>query len=306
MSQQPKAESEDKTPASEIVVDAETLEKAQELEKKAVDRNTYRASKRDLIMMEEGNRSEIILQKCAGDGNWFEMADNSALLYYYHVGRRIKIKNILFRDDNDSFFEQYKIGKIAARGIGAIRKRVIQAGLYAREYRMNTKWVIVLNKTFTDEQVRALYKKEVKRRMDLNKTVEIAHADPIFYRNLSELIKKFHRICSSKLDKLSSQTNGARIVSLADDMMSLYLHSTDLNEDMLDARIEDWKSIRSKAYHLKYEIQILDIAGLWSAELCLNAFESAEFLIRGASDNLGKLLQKKNAESIAKLKENKK
>ena len=119
-----------------------------------------------------------------------------------------------------------------------------------------------------------------QRRVKLGKTLDVAHSDPLFYRNLVELLKRFHVICSSKMTKLDSQTNGARIVTLADGIMADYLHSTDLDEGNWDERIEDWKKIRSKLYRLKYEVQIVEIAKIWTMETCLQIFEKVIELVR--------------------------
>lgn len=270
------------------------------LEGVVLDRNEYRALKRDLIGIETENVGEIILQKCSGKGEWFEMADHSALLYYYYVCQVLKIKNVRFEDDYDSFYEQYKIGRIRTRSADTVRERIKKAEIYSSEHVLNNRLVFVLKRPLNRDKMKALEKKEVKRRINLNKTVEVAHSDPLFYRNLSELLKRFHRICSNKLDKLSSQTNGARIVTLADGMMADYLHSTDLPETNRKERIEDWKTIRHKVYLLKYEIQILEIAGLWSMEVCLQVFEKVMELKKSAEVNLAKALkEEKSNEKIA-------
>lgn len=88
-----------------VEIDNETLDKARELEKREFDRKTYRVLKRDLIGVEEENTGEIIMQKCAGKGDWFEIADNSALIYYYYVCQVLKVKNLRFEDDYNSFYE---------------------------------------------------------------------------------------------------------------------------------------------------------------------------------------------------------
>lgn len=272
---------------------------AKTLENKVLERKEYRALKRDLIGIEEENVSEIILQKCAGKGDWFEIAEHSALIYYYYVCQVLKVKNVRFEDDYDSFYEQYKIGRIRTRGISTVRERLTTVDLYGGEHIINNRAVFVLKKPLTKDKLKQLKQKETKRRINLNRTVEVVHSDPLFYRNLSEVMKRFHKICSSKLDKISSQTNGARIVALTDGIMADYLHSTDLAAKDLDRRIEDWKKIRSKLYRLKYEIQIIEIAGLWSMEVCLGGFETTEELKRLADANLAKAIREKDRDEKA-------
>ena len=68
-----------------------------------------------MISIEEENYGEVILQKCSGKGDWFEIADHSALIYYYYVIQVLKIKNIRFEDDYDSYYEQHRIGRIGQK-----------------------------------------------------------------------------------------------------------------------------------------------------------------------------------------------
>lgn len=164
------------------------INKAKELGSMALERNTYRSLKRDLIGIEEENVGEVILQKCSGRGDWFEIADHSALIYYYYVIQVLKIKNVRFEADYDSFFEQYKIGRIRVRGVDRVRERMEKVGLYGGEHVINNRVVFVLKKSLTKDKLRILEKREAKRRLNLNKTVEIAHSDPLFYRNLAEMM----------------------------------------------------------------------------------------------------------------------
>ena len=272
-----------------IEIDKKTRAKA--VETTALDRNTYRALKRDLIGIEEENLGEIILQKCSGEGDWFEIADHSALIYYYLVCQPLKVKNIRFEADYDSFFEQYKIGRIRTRGSDGVRKRLKTVGQYGGEHVVHGRVVFVLKKSLPKDKMRIFEKRESERRLTLNKTVEIAHADPLFYRNLSAMMQHLHQTCGSKLDKLTSQTNGARIITVIDKMMATYLHMTDLPADHLEARKADWTEIRKSVYDLKHEIQIIDIIQKWSPEICVRLFEQNEELLSLANKNLIKVIQ---------------
>ena len=248
---------------------SEQEEAVKDLERLKLERNVYRALKRDLIGMEQENLSEIVMLKCSGEGDWFEMADHSALIYYYMVCQPLKLKNIRFEADYDSYFEQYKIGRIRTRGTDVVRNRLKQAEMYDGEYVTTGRIFFKLKKALGKDKISMLEKREAKRRMNLNKTVEIKHADPLFYRNLAAMLHKLHIDCSSKLDKLTSQTNGARIVALVDKIMATYLHSTDVPEENLEIRENDWREIRKDIYQMKYEIQILDIAGKWAPDQCI-------------------------------------
>lgn len=264
---------------------------AMELEKMSLDRKTYRALKRDLIGAEEENFGEIVMLKCSGNGDWFEVAEHSALMYYYLICQPLKVKNLNFENDYDSFFEQFRIGRIRTRGTATVRSRIQQAGYYSNEFVMTGKLIFVLKKPISRDKMESLKKREAKRRLDLNKTIEIKHADPLFYRNLAEMIHWLHINCSSKMEKLNSQTNGARMVTLADGIMAKYLHSTDLPDGSKEGRKEDWIQIRKMVYKLKYEVQIVDIAKIWTPEVCVKLFEQVGELLRLANANLSKMLK---------------
>lgn len=80
-------------------------------------------------------------------------------------------------------------------------------------------------------------------------------------------------------------------MTLADGIMATYLHSTDLLEDKVVERKEDWVTIRRNLYQLKYEIQIIDIAKLWSPEVCLKKFEQNDELLKLANANLARIIE---------------
>lgn len=269
------------------------IEAAKKLTEEGLDRNAYRAAKRELIGLEEENTGEIMLQKCAGEGDWFEVADNSALIYYYYVCQVLKIKGIRFEDDYDSFYEQYRIGRIRVRGADTMRNRLQKVGLYDGEHIVHGRIVFPLLKPLTKERMKILREKEAKRRLKLNQTIAVEQLDPLFYRDLSMLLKTLHHNCSSKMNKATSQTNGERIMTLVDGVMETYLHMADLPKSRQDEVIEDWKEMRHKLYHLKYEIQILEIARIWSLETCLRAFEAVIQLKKLAEKNLMKALKEK-------------
>ena len=270
-------------------------EAALELEKASLDRNTYRALKRDLIGAEEENFGEIVMLKCSGDGDWFEIAEHSALMYYYLICQPLKVKRINFESDYDSFFEQYRIGRIRTRGTSTVRERIRQAGYYSGEFVMTGRMIFALKKPISKDKMNIFKKRESKRRLNLNKTIEVEHSDPLFYRNLTEVIRWLHINCSSKMEKLNSQTNGVRMVNLADGIMAKYLHSTDLPDGNIDGRKEDWTEIRKMVYKLKYEIQIVDIAGIWGPDICVKLFEQVGELLRLANMNLSNMLKGQDA-----------
>ena len=110
--------------------------------------------------------------KCSGNGDWFEVADHSALMYYYLICQPLKVKNLNFENDYDSFFEQFRIGRIRTRGTATVRSRIQQAGYYSNEFVMNGKLIFVLKKPISRDKMESLKKREAKRRLDLNKTID--------------------------------------------------------------------------------------------------------------------------------------
>ena len=227
----------------------------------------YRSLKSKTIEYDSKNHDYVIVIPCDGDKGWCELADTSALIYKYAVCESLGVK-VAIHDDNDGYFLQYRLGMVRTRGYDTIRKRVKKAGLYASEKISGKALFLKLNKKFTEAEIDEFEKRELEYRAGINSIVKVDFIDPLVYVKMVTLGSRLHKICLSRMDKLSSVTIGKRIVEIIDDMLRIYYDMVgDLDE------MEGWKKLDKKCNELLTEIQIVASIGLWNRERCASVGE---------------------------------
>ena len=89
------------------------------MSQKIVTSKEFRRNKRRLITMERDNYDRIIMLPRAGekgvDKNWYEIAEHSALIYYYEVCEPLG-ESVNFTNDVDSYYDRYEIGLVCMNG----------------------------------------------------------------------------------------------------------------------------------------------------------------------------------------------
>ena len=247
----------------------------------------YRNIKRKLKELEQKNCQKIIAIPCSGDQGWYEIAENSALIYYYEVCQKLDTKN-KFLADTHSYYDQYEIGFMRSKGIDVVRERLKKAGLYLSESKTNEIYTFNLNTKFSHQKLAALRKREHGRRLDNLTSVQANNLDPELHHLLSTSAIRLHRICGSRLDKLSSQLNGVKIVTLIDGLLIQYHQTTMLSKHHVKRIQEQLENMRKDIYQLILEVKVLGEAKLWNLELCASVSEP----LFGARDHIESHLKK--------------
>ena len=227
----------------------------------------YRDIKRNLQALEQTNYDSIIIIPCSGDSGWHEIAEHSALFYYYEVCQKLNLKNNFFADVT-SFYDQYEIGYMRTLSPDSIKTNLKRAGLYQSEETKSYYTIVKLTKSFTKGEIAELKSREHARRLQ-NLTVEGAiNLDPELHQILVSLARRLHKLCNNKLDKLSTITRGAEIVNLADHVLLEYHQIT------AGARaLENLISMRKELYHLIFLIKVMGDVKLWDLEICVSVTE---------------------------------
>ena len=247
----------------------------------------YRATKRKLKELEKKNCQKIIAIPCSGDQGWYEIAERSALIYYYEVCQKLDTKN-KFLADNHSYYDQYEIGYMRSKGVDIIRERIKQAGLYLSESETNNIYTFNLNAKFSNQKLATLKKREHGRRLNNLTPIQANNLDPELHHLLSTSATRLHRICGSRLDKLSSRINGTKIINLIDSLLIKYHQTTMLSKHHCKRIRSQLESMRKDIYQLILEVKILGEAKLWDLELCASISES----LYGARDRIETHLRK--------------
>ena len=251
----------------------------------------YRNLKRKLKELEQKNCQKIIAIPCSGDQGWYEIAEHSALIYYYEVCQKLDAKN-KFLADTRSYYDQYEIGYMRSKGVDVIRERIKQAGLYLSEAETNHIYTFNLNAKFSHQKLAALKKREHSRRLDNLTPIQANNLDPELHHLLTTSSARLHRICGSRLDKLSSQVNGARIVVLIDNLLIQYHQTTMLSKHHRKRIQSQLESMRHDIYSLIFEVKILGEAKLWNLELCASVSETLYEIRNRVESHLKKVISK--------------
>ena len=226
--------------------------------KKIITSREFHAGKRRLITIEQQNYHQIILLSRAGekteDKNWYEIADHSALIYYYEVCRPLH-ETVNFSSDTDSYYEKYQTGLICMNGLKRIKLLIKKSGLYQNEKQNGIFHIFNLNQTFTESHLRDLIEREQSRRRNNNQIIPISFSDPELYIRLRNIAENLHRICNSHFDKLSSFTTGQRLVILSDHILNNYQILSQIKNSYPHHKLKLWRIIYQDTRKLSFEIQ---------------------------------------------------
>lgn len=242
-----------------------------------VSRHEYERLKIRAIKFENKNDKFVLVLPCNGDSGWHELCENSALIYKYLVCMPLG-RPATLADDFDSHYVQYSIGRVRTRGTDTVRKRLRQAGLYADETEKDGCVIFELNRRIGKEEMDKLRDEEMQRQSALNSVVKVKDSDPVLHQKMVEVATRLHRICFRRLDKLSSATNGARMVERADEMLRIYYRMGSEASDAVE-RAESWRQMLAAARQLLVELQIVAGLKLWTREDCVRIAEQVEVLI---------------------------
>ena len=186
-----------------------------------IERKEYDKLKRRAIKFETNNRQYILVVPCDGEMGWCEMSEHSALIYKYMVCLPLGVP-VTMTDDYDSFYIQYDIGRIRTRGFDVVRKKIKKAGLYKDEQLKDKCMVFRLKNRLSEKELEKLEQEENARQLAVNSIVKVTFVDPALHQKLIEVATRLHRVCYRRMDKLSSATNGERMVKLIDETIRIY------------------------------------------------------------------------------------
>ncbi len=227
----------------------------------------YRQYKLKLRNLERVNCDTVMMIPCAGSKNWHELAEHSALIYYYEVCSKLRRK-IKFYADTLSLYDQYKIGYIRSLGVETIRENLKKVELYKSESKEGDLIVFQLKTRFSRKRFQEMYEMEMARRQENLAPEPTGLLSPKLYQILVQLSRHLHSLCNQHLDKLSSQTNGADIIRLIDGTLELYYQVAMMSVKPVPKIIEKYTEMRKAIYALMVKIRVLGEISLWDPELC--------------------------------------
>lgn len=252
----------------------------------------YHKLKLSLKKLEEHNYNHIYIIPCNGSKGWLELAEHSALFFYYEVCKKLHLNN-KFMDDSSSFYNQYEIGYMRTLSSDAIVRSLQRAKLFKSIEREGYFIIITLNKTFTVREVEELKATEEKRRLDNLTVVDAVNLNPRLHQALVKLCTRLHRVCNHRLDALATRTNGAALVALADDTLATYHQITMMKNVDKSKIIEKLTHMRTNIYNLIVQVKVIGDAKLLDLTICASLAESVIVIRDLIEQNLKELANAK-------------
>ena len=238
-----------------------------------IERKEYDKLKRRAIKFESKNNRYILVIPCDGEMGWCEMSEHSALIYKYMVCLPLGVP-VTMTDDYDSFYIQYDIGRIRTRGFDVVRNRLKKVGLYKDEQLKDKCMIFELKSILTEKELEKIKNEESARQLAVNSIVKVDFIDPALYQKLIEVATRLHRVCYRRMDKLSSATNGERMVRLMDETIRIYYKMAEYGKNRPEDLLPYWREMRQMLHKLLIELQIVAGLKLWSRENCVKIGES--------------------------------
>ena len=261
---------------------------------KSISIKEYRNNKRRLKKKEAVNFDSIILTPCSGNQNWHEIAEHSALFYYYEICPKLRLTPKFFADIT-SCYDPYDLGYIRTVGVDTIRNNLKKANLFASERKEGDFIIFKLNTTYTEERVAELIQAEEKRRYGNLVASPTGPLDPILHQSIVNTSTRLHRVCNSRLDKLSSSVNGAEIIQLSDQLLIGYHQITMFPKIKPDKIVDVLTKMRGDIYSLIIRVQVLGETKLWDLETCVSISEPLYQIRDLIEKDLKKAMRKVNS-----------
>lgn len=264
----------------------------------SVTRKEAREFKEYAVGFEKTNNKCIFVFPCNGNLGWYEMGDNSAVIYSHVVCKPQGFKTEL-QDDWDSYYDQFEIGRIRCNSITTVEKRIMATGLFREKVTKGKTLFFVLKKPLVKSEVDDLIAAEKARQAAINKVVAVTNVDARLDQMILEVIARLHNACLRHMDSLSAGSSGVRIVNLCTDLQIKYLMICEAPKRPASERLEEWKELRRIAHQIVLEINVVIGLRIWKRSKYVSVVEKLKTIEERIDTHIMKLDKKavKNADN---------
>jgi len=232
------------------------------LEPVKISRKEHDRLRRRAIAFERNNAQFILLIPCDGGKGWYEMGNQSALFYKYAVCDKIGV-DVVVKDDFDSFFNQFDLGRVRTQHIETVRDNLKRAKMYKDEIEKDNSIIFKFPKAFSDKQIAEIIEDEKRHQAQINEIVKVKLIDPAVMATLTEISARLHRLCLRRMDKVSRDTNGKRVVERCDKAIAKYYQMADTLGASGAEILAMWQDLRAEVHRLLIELQIIVDLKIW-------------------------------------------
>lgn len=234
---------------------------------KRITESQHESIKRTIMKKEETNFDSIYFVPCSGNSGWYEIAEHSALIYYFEVVKTLKLKTPM-HEDTMSFYTHYKYGLIRTNNPDYIKENVRRCNLLETISTDRDIITLKLNKSFTNEQIDGYWQQLNAERIKRASILEASNASPEFHLIISSLGKEALRSCASRMDKIHRKYLSETFISYIAEIDRLYLQSNYLNRKKVPERVKKkWEAIIEITYNAIVELQTMNDFGVWDEGL---------------------------------------
>ena len=260
-----------------------------------IPRREYDKLKQRAIRFEENNDRYILVIPVDGNKGWCEMGERSALFYKHVVCNKLGF-DVSIKDDYDSYYVQYKIGRARIRGFDPVRDRLKLADMYKDEILRDKCMMFAMNRVFSAKEIEELEEAERKEQMAVNQIAKVQIMDPVLMTKLVEVSGRLHSACIKKMDKVSSATNGVRIVELCDKGLIHYYRMCGTIDATAEEKLEMWKTMREYLHGILIELQVIVALKICKRQQVIAISETVIELEERVDRHIAKMMRKVEGE----------
>lgn len=253
-----------------------------------ITRKEHNKLRRRAVAFERDNARFILLIPCDGGKGWYEMGNRSALFYKYGVANKLGI-DVEIKDDYDTFFDQFDSGRVRTQYIDSLRENLKRAKMYKGEIERDNCIIFKLNKTYTDVEIKEFEDEEKRHQAQLNEIVKVRVVDPVVMVEMTDISMRLHRLCLRRMDKVSRETNGVRIVGFCDEIIVEYYKMASALEATDEEVLARWKEMRHLLHKLLIELQLIVDLKIWKRTQVISIGEKVAGVIERIDTHIRKL-----------------
>lgn len=287
---------------------------------------TYERFKKFVIRTERDNYDSIYITPCAGNADWHEIGDHSALFYYHDVLKNRTKKPKFNYDTFSGYYNHYEFGRISVKNIDDVTHAIKIAKIPISSIthldaagRPTTSEIhitrIRLGITYTDGEVFNLTAQEKKRRTQALRVPHAGEALPDLYLDISNFATAIHHLCNRNFDKIARKNIAETILKQSDSLFRTYLEISTIFSIIGEAErtnptvyfygirkiIDKYQSINQTISDLIISLQMIYSYQYINAEHCCVA-HSQLLSIKERVVKTTKYLQQKEQNHVAKAK----
>lgn len=234
---------------------------------KKVDKKAYNSLKQKVKKLEENNYSRLILFESGND--WYKMAGNSMLIYYYEIAKKRLDLKLNIQPDTDYTQTLFEEGVLSFHGADSLEKKLKRLDILKERRDGGGAIVYELNFKISKEEIGKFHEfllEDQERAAKILQPKILLH--PEIYKKLRHIQKRTFEVVR-KMSSFEREYNGLRIAEYAQKMTRYYMS---MNNGLLKEK-DGWEKICNLCQELVAEISIAMDLKEWRQDVAISIGE---------------------------------